>query len=46
VLDPGQLWINPDCGLKTRSYDEIVPSLRNMVDAARQVRRELQPAPA
>lgn len=33
-----QLWINPDCGLKTRGYDETVASLRNMLDATRGVR--------
>jgi 5-methyltetrahydropteroyltriglutamate--homocysteine methyltransferase len=46
-LPLAQLWINPDCGLKTRSYDEVEPSLRAMVEAARQVRTELasQPMP-
>jgi 5-methyltetrahydropteroyltriglutamate--homocysteine methyltransferase len=43
VLDPEQLWVNPDCGLKTRTYDEVEPSLRNMVDAAAQLREELAP---
>ncbi|OMF24150.1 5-methyltetrahydropteroyltriglutamate--homocysteine S-methyltransferase [Paenibacillus sp. FSL H8-0548] len=33
VLDPKLFWINPDCGLKTRGYDETVESLRNMVEA-------------
>ncbi|GAA5025416.1 5-methyltetrahydropteroyltriglutamate--homocysteine S-methyltransferase [Microbacterium fluvii] len=33
-----QVWVNPDCGLKTRGYDETVASLRNLVTAARQVR--------
>ncbi len=33
-----RLWINPDCGLKTRSWAEVEPSLRNMVDAARLMR--------
>ncbi|MET1015468.1 MAG: 5-methyltetrahydropteroyltriglutamate--homocysteine S-methyltransferase, partial [Leifsonia flava] len=33
-----QLWINPDCGLKTRGYDETVASLRNMLEATRGVR--------
>jgi 5-methyltetrahydropteroyltriglutamate--homocysteine methyltransferase len=46
VLDPDRLWVNPDCGLKTRRYDEAEPALRNMVDAARQLREELAPAPA
>lgn len=33
-----RLWVNPDCGLKTRKTDEVVASLRNMVTAARTVR--------
>jgi 5-methyltetrahydropteroyltriglutamate--homocysteine methyltransferase len=45
VLDPEQLWVNPDCGLKTRGYEETEASLRNMVGAARQLREELAPAP-
>jgi 5-methyltetrahydropteroyltriglutamate--homocysteine methyltransferase len=44
VLEPAQLWVNPDCGLKTRTYEEAEPSLRNMVDAAGQLREELAPA--
>jgi 5-methyltetrahydropteroyltriglutamate--homocysteine methyltransferase len=32
------LWVNPDCGLKTRTWDEVVPALRNMVEAARELR--------
>ncbi len=44
VLEPEQLWVNPDCGLKTRGYEETERSLRNMVDAAKQLREELQPA--
>lgn len=36
---PGeQLWVNPDCGLKTRGYEETVASLTNLVRAARAVR--------
>lgn len=35
------LWINPDCGLKTRGYDETVASLRNVVEATRRVRARL-----
>ena len=41
VLPPAQLWVNPDCGLKTRTYPEVEASLRAMVAAARQVRAEL-----
>ena len=36
---PGpRLWVNPDCGLKTRTYEEVEPALRNMVEAARESR--------
>ncbi len=38
VLDPRQLWVNPDCGLKTRGWEEVVPGLANLVAAARTVR--------
>jgi 5-methyltetrahydropteroyltriglutamate--homocysteine methyltransferase len=38
VLNEEQIWVNPDCGLKTRGNEEVWPSLRNMVDAAKQVR--------
>ncbi|MES1943816.1 5-methyltetrahydropteroyltriglutamate--homocysteine S-methyltransferase [Salinisphaera sp. PC39] len=34
-----RLWVNPDCGLKTRNWDEVVPALENMVEAARDLRR-------
>ena len=44
VLEPEQLWVNPDCGLKTRRYEEVEPSLKNMVAAAKQLREELVPA--
>ena len=37
-LGDQQLWINPDCGLKTRGWDEVRPALANMVAAARQMR--------
>jgi 5-methyltetrahydropteroyltriglutamate--homocysteine methyltransferase len=38
VLDRQQIWVNPDCGLKTRGWEETLPSLRNMVEAARKLR--------
>lgn len=41
AFDPKQLWISPDCGLKTRQWAEIRPALANMVTAARRVRKEL-----
>jgi 5-methyltetrahydropteroyltriglutamate--homocysteine methyltransferase len=37
-LSDGQLWVNPDCGLKTRKWEEVRPALVNMVEAARQLR--------
>ena len=36
-----QVWVNPDCGLKTRGYDETVASLRNIVEATRRVREDV-----
>jgi 5-methyltetrahydropteroyltriglutamate--homocysteine methyltransferase len=36
-----RLWVNPDCGLKTRGYAEVSPALEHMVEAARLVRAEL-----
>ena len=41
VLRPEQLWVNPDCGLKTRQWEEVIPSLKNMVKAAEILRREI-----
>ena len=38
VLDTDQMWVNPDCGLKTRRWVEVRPSLENMVQAAENVR--------
>lgn len=33
-----RLWVNPDCGLKTRQWAEVIPALSNMVAAARELR--------
>ncbi|QAZ68972.1 5-methyltetrahydropteroyltriglutamate--homocysteine S-methyltransferase [Solidesulfovibrio carbinolicus] len=41
LIDPARLWANPDCGLKTRAWDEVTPSLANMVAAARRLRAQL-----
>ena len=41
MLRPEQLWVNPDCGLKTRRWDEVRAALRNMVAAARRVREQV-----
>lgn len=38
VLPKEQLWINPDCGLKTRKWEEVKPSLKNMVEAVKIIR--------
>lgn len=38
VLSPAQLWVNPDCGLKTRRWEEVRPALTAMVAAARAMR--------
>ena len=41
VLTPEQIFVTPDCGLKTRTTEEARAQLTNMVDAARQVRAEI-----
>ena len=38
VLTPAQLWVNPDCGLKTRGWTEVRTALRHMTAAAQSVR--------
>lgn len=40
IVPVERLWANPDCGLKTRAWDEVVPALRNLVAAAGAVRRD------
>ncbi|MFE8644824.1 5-methyltetrahydropteroyltriglutamate--homocysteine S-methyltransferase [Sphingomonas sp. NCPPB 2930] len=46
VVPPEQLWINPDCGLKTRGWVETEAALAHMVEAARRLRKELSEARA
>ncbi len=41
VLEPNQIWVNPDCGLKTRGWPETEAALNAMVDAAKALRSEL-----
>ncbi len=41
VLSSRQLWVNPDCGLKTRQWDEVKPALENMVAAACVMRKKM-----
>jgi 5-methyltetrahydropteroyltriglutamate--homocysteine methyltransferase len=36
-----QVWVNPDCGLKTRGYTETVESLKNILEATRAVRAKV-----
>jgi 5-methyltetrahydropteroyltriglutamate--homocysteine methyltransferase len=43
VIPPERLWINPDCGLKTRGWPEVEAALANMVEAAERLRRKLDP---
>ncbi|MDY6943898.1 MAG: 5-methyltetrahydropteroyltriglutamate--homocysteine S-methyltransferase, partial [Pseudomonadota bacterium] len=35
-----RLWVNPDCGLKTRHWEEVIPALSNMVAAAKTLRAQ------
>jgi len=42
VLPAEKVWVNPDCGLKTRKWEEVKPSLENMVKAAKEVRAKLK----
>lgn len=40
VISPDLLWVNPDCGLKTRQWSEVKQQLANMVEAARLLRQQ------
>ena len=42
VLKPEQIWVNPDCGLKTRDWPETKAALQLMVDATKNVRAQIQ----
>ncbi len=37
-IPANRLWVNPDCGLKTRQWDEVIPALQAMVTAAQELR--------
>jgi 5-methyltetrahydropteroyltriglutamate--homocysteine methyltransferase len=39
-----RLWVNPDCGLKTRNWEEVKPALENMIAASRYLSRNLSAA--
>ena len=43
LIPVNQLWVNPDCGLKTRNWEETVQALKNMVQAAGNVREKYIP---
>ena len=40
VIPVARIWVNPDCGLKTRGWAEVTPALANMVTAAKQLREK------
>ena len=42
-LKDWQIWVNPDCGLKTRRWEEVRPALENLVAAARALRSSATP---
>lgn len=41
-LSATQLWVNPDCGLKTRKWEDVKPALENMVTAAAALRARIR----
>lgn len=41
-LDPSVIWVYPDCGLKTRQWEETIKALKNMVTVAKELRSEHQ----
>jgi 5-methyltetrahydropteroyltriglutamate--homocysteine methyltransferase len=40
AIDKHKMWVNPDCGLKTRTWEEVRPAVKNMVEAAAAVRAD------
>ena len=38
LIDPSRIWVNPDCGLKTRGWPETIDALTKMVSAAKELR--------
>jgi len=41
ILPSSLIWVNPDCGLKTRRWEEVTPALKNMVEVAKKLREEV-----
>ena len=37
-----RIWVNPDCGLKTRNWKETVSALKNMVEASKKIRNKIK----
>ena len=46
VLPKELLWVNPDCGLKTRRWEEVEPALKNMVEMAKELREDVSKIPS
>jgi len=46
LIAPRQLWVNPDCGLKTRGWPEVKSALKNMVAAAKDMRAKIKSSAA
>jgi 5-methyltetrahydropteroyltriglutamate--homocysteine methyltransferase len=44
-LEDWQIWVNPDCGLKTRNWQEVRPALQSLVAAAQELRRRTSAQP-
>ncbi len=42
AMRPEQLWANPDCGLKTREWKEVIPSLKNMIKAVEILKEDVK----
>lgn len=42
LIPAERLWVNPDCGLKTRGWQETEPALANMVEAAKVLRKRFE----
>ncbi|MCH9664177.1 MAG: 5-methyltetrahydropteroyltriglutamate--homocysteine S-methyltransferase [Gammaproteobacteria bacterium] len=40
-IPAARIWVNPDCGLKTRQWEEVKPALENMVASAQELRRQI-----
>jgi 5-methyltetrahydropteroyltriglutamate--homocysteine methyltransferase len=46
LIPARNLWVNPDCGLKTRKWPETDAAMRNMIQAAKQLRQTVETVPA